>query len=396
MRPAEPAAANTGTTLALLSGAAFLVSIDSRMVAPLLPAIAASLNTTVSLTGLIVTAYALPYGWFQIAYGPLADRFGKIAVVRSAIFVFALGTIGCGFATGLGSLMVLRVITGAFAASVIPMTIAYVGDVVPIGRRQHAISNLFAVNSSATVLSPVVGGVVASILSWRDLFIACGALTFIPAVLLWRLPPMPKPPPRGSGFRAMFGPFGTVLRNPAARTIDLLVAAEGALIAGLTYLGSFLHEVYGVDYLRVGLLMGLYGLGSVLASRIVGRAAARLGSARMVLVGATLMGLAYLALLGSHAQWLFALSMLVMGSGFVICHSTLQTRITEAVPALRGTAVALFAFSLFSGQGAGAGIMATLLDRWGYDALLLVCGVGLLLFGAVGMVVLQRLKFAAA
>jgi hypothetical protein len=45
--------------------------------------------------------------------------------------------------------------------------------------------------------------------------------------------------------------------------------------------------------------------------------------------------------------------MLISGAGFVIAHSTIQTRATELVPTLRGTAVALFAFSLFLGGGLG-------------------------------------------
>jgi predicted MFS family arabinose efflux permease len=76
--------------------------------------------------------------------------------------------------------------------------------------------------------------------------------------------------------------------------------------------------------------------------------------------------------------------------GFVLCHSTLQTRVTEAVPSLRGTAVALFAFSLFLGSGAGTAILSVLLTAFGYEALLLVCGLGLALFAAAGAVAMRR------
>jgi MFS family permease len=170
-----------GMALALLSALAFLVSIDSRMVAPLLPAIAESVRADVATAAYIVTAYAIPYGLFQIAYGPLADRFGKVAVVRVVVLLFGLGTLGCGLVESLPWLIVLRIVTGAFAACVIPLTLAYIGDVVPLARRQHAIGNFITVTSVATALSPAIGGFIATILSWRNLFIACGALTFIPA-----------------------------------------------------------------------------------------------------------------------------------------------------------------------------------------------------------------------
>ncbi|HEV2126376.1 MAG TPA: hypothetical protein VGW38_26765, partial [Chloroflexota bacterium] len=55
-----PAATHAALTLALLSSLAFLVSIDARMVAPLLPAIADSVAASIPATAFIVTAYALP------------------------------------------------------------------------------------------------------------------------------------------------------------------------------------------------------------------------------------------------------------------------------------------------------------------------------------------------
>ena len=61
-------------TLKLLIAAIFVVSIDSRVITPILPAIADDLGVTIGRAGLIVTAYLLPYGLFQLFYGPLADR----------------------------------------------------------------------------------------------------------------------------------------------------------------------------------------------------------------------------------------------------------------------------------------------------------------------------------
>ncbi len=117
----------------------------------------------------------------------------------------------------------------------------------------------------------------------------------------------------------------------------------------------------------------------------------------MVLVGAALLAATYLVLLGPRSQVLFGAAMLLMGVGFVTCHSTLQTTITEAVPGLRGTAVAFFAFSLFLGGGAGTAALSALLTASGYGAVLLVCGVGLALFAVVGSVVIGRVaaSFAA-
>jgi MFS family permease len=70
------------TPLALLF--AFLVSVDVRILGPVLPSIAASLGTPAGSAGLAMTSYALAYGSGQPVYSPLSDHFGRIAVVRIA------------------------------------------------------------------------------------------------------------------------------------------------------------------------------------------------------------------------------------------------------------------------------------------------------------------------
>jgi predicted MFS family arabinose efflux permease len=74
----------------------------------------------------------------------------------------------------------------------------------------------------------------------------------------------------------------------------------------------------------------------------------------------------------------------------VLCHSTLQTRATETFPASRGTAVALFAFSLFLGNGLGASVVGVAIDRAGYVAVLLAAGLLLWRFALAA----SRLLFA--
>lgn len=71
----------------------------------------------------------------------------------------------------------------------------------------------------------------------------------------------------------------------------------------------------------------------------------------------------------------FLVSMLLAGAGFALCHSTLQTRATETFPQARGTAVALFAFSLFLGGGVGTALVGGIIDGVGYIPTILIAGV---------------------
>jgi MFS family permease len=76
----------------------------------------------------IVSAYTIPYGLFQLVYGPLSDRIGKLKVITGAMAAFAVGTAACAFVPNIAILALLRFLTGMVAAGIIPVSLAYIGD----------------------------------------------------------------------------------------------------------------------------------------------------------------------------------------------------------------------------------------------------------------------------
>jgi predicted MFS family arabinose efflux permease len=379
----KQASRGPGAGLAALSAAAFLVSLDRSIFAPLLPAIARDLQTTIGIAGLAVTAYVLPYGFFQLFYGPVADRTGKIAVVRWAVLVFAAGTALCGLAAGVPLLILLRGVTGACAAAVIPLSLAYIGDVVPYERRQGTVATLMGVTSLGTALSTAVGGLVGNFLSWRALFGAYGVLSLVVTAALFLVPAGPPLQPAQPGSGAGWDRYRRVLRSDRARLLYVLVALEGLFVqGGFTYLGAYLETRFGLDYLAIGLLLALYGAATLLASRVLARLLRRIREQGLILGGGLLLSAGFLVLAPLPDWRLFPLAMVAMGVGFSFFHSTLQVRATELVPGLRGTSVALFAFSLFMGAGIGTAAMGWLASSGDYSLLVLVCGGGMLLVTA--------------
>ena len=71
--------------IALLSAVAFTVVAVMTVTGPLLPLIATEFGRSVGQAGLIVTAFAVPYGAFQIVFGPIGDRYGKLRVIAIAL-----------------------------------------------------------------------------------------------------------------------------------------------------------------------------------------------------------------------------------------------------------------------------------------------------------------------
>ena len=384
--------------LVALTVAAFLVSLDRAIFAPLLPAIARDLHATIAAAGLAVTAYTIPYGVCQLFYGPVADRSGKIAVVRWAVVVFALSTGVCALAPSLPVLQLLRVLAGGAAAAVIPLSLAYIGDAVPYERRQQTIATLMGFTSLGAALSSAVGGLVGNFLSWRALFAFSGTLGLLAAALLFRAhsgesvrtvpvdgsAPIPAGTAGTAGTATPGGRFGLdryarVLALAPARTLYILVALEGvAVLGGFTYMGAYLQDTFALDYLTIGLILAANGVATLVGSRVLRRVHRRLGEQRLLLLGGLLQGGGYL-LLAPLPDWRpTVVAFLMMGLGFSFFHSTLQTRATELHSELRGTSVALFAFSLFIGGGLGTAVLGWVASDFGYITLQLLCGATLL------------------
>lgn len=387
LSPAEPAGQHV--SLGLLGAAAFIVTANVRTIDPLLPVIAAEFDTNVGRTALIVTAYAVPYGLCQLGYGPLGDRLGKLRVMTAALAAFALGTATCAIAPNLASLAALRVLTGAAAAALIPLSLAYIGDHFPYDQRQAALGRYLGAIALGQMLGAGLGGIFGDYFSWRGVFLLYALIALGAWAVLWRASsqaaraPERVASPDGPDARAP-GPYRRLLGDPAARLILGAVFVEGMfLFSGLAYLGALLRERYGLPYVTIGLMLAGFGLGGLLYSRVAGRLVRRLGEQGMIFLGGGLSGACYLAMALSRSWPLFIPLNILLGLGYNLLHGTLQTKATELAPEARGTAVALFAFSLFLGQGLGAAVLGAVVDGAGYAVTFIVTGLatGLLAIG---------------
>src|SRR4026207_797174 len=95
-----------------LAAAAFVSGANLRLFDALLPTVAEDFAVPVTTASVVVTAFTLAYGLFQIVHGPLGDRVGKLRTVGGAVLIAAVASLGCAFAPSLHALTRLRVGTG--------------------------------------------------------------------------------------------------------------------------------------------------------------------------------------------------------------------------------------------------------------------------------------------
>jgi predicted MFS family arabinose efflux permease len=392
-----PPDADLGVTqrrlLFALCAAVFAVNLDSRVVAPLLPTIALELDVSLVRAAWLISAYMLPYGLCQLMFGPLADRYGKISVCSHAMAAFSVGTACTALWPSFAAIVTLRVLTGAAAAGLIPLTIAHIGDTVPYERRQATLGTLMATAGAAQALSTSLGGGIAAFLSWRAVFPVLGALSMLATIAVYVYGKDERRRPRLAAERAS---YATVLAAPGMRPLLVLVAIEGFLfLGGFSYLSGLLEQRFGMGSLAIGGVLSLTGASQLTTAALLPRILRRFSERRLLASGGLTIAAAFLcSALAPHWAWV-ALACALLGGGFLLCHTTLQTRATEAFPQGRGTAVALFAFSLFLGSGVGTALLGTLLDVIGVQALLAAVGGSLLVFTAVVVHVLGQRRAAS-
>lgn len=360
--------------LILLFMLTFLVSVDVRILAPVLPSISLSLGSSPGTVGLAMTSYTLAYGTGQLFYGPLSDRLGRIAVVRAAGVGFSICTVLSALAVTTWQFIVIRLLVGALAGAVIPLTLVYIGDTVEYERRQLVLGRFAVITSAAMAFSASIGGTISYFISWRLMLFGYGALALVPLALMWRLDTRTPCQPSGGAER-----FLDLLKNRYALFVYAAVFLEGFLLwGGMTYLGAFATHRYSLDQFTVGLLIALFGIGMVAGGLLMGRLRRWFSENELAVGGGAMMGGAFLAFIPRWPEPVFAAGMFILGLGYLCLHSTLQVRGTEISSTARGKAFSLFAFNLFGGISIGSAVFGSLVDAGRYEVLFAIAGAGLI------------------
>ncbi len=393
----EPAAAPPIRPIVLLSAAAFASAATLRVADPLLPQIAGEFVTTAGGASVIATYFAVSYGLCQIFVGALGDRFGKYTVIAAATLLSGL-TAGAGaFAGSLAMLGALRLLSGATAGAIIPLAIAYLGDVVAYEQRQTALARFLSGQILGVIFGQVFGGLFGDTIGWRGVFIVLGAIYLVIAALLAieiKSPRVAEHRQRDGG--ALITRNLALLRIPRVRIVILTAFIEAFFFfGGFVYLGAYLRHEFALSYLNVGLLLAAFGVGGLIYAAAVRPLVTRLGERGLALAGGIALAVAFALAAAAPSPWSVAPAIAVIGAGFYMLHNTLQTNATQMAPHARGLALSLFAFCYFLGQAAGVAACGWGVDTFGYRPVFVGAGMMLLVVAAAFRATLAKRPAAA-
>src|SRR5579863_7661133 len=165
--PLDRAAINT--IIAGIALAMFLSALEQTIVAPALPAIGKSLADLDDLSW-VVTAYLLAATAATPLFGKLTDIHGRRTIMLMAIIIFIAGSLVCALAPSIWILVIGRALQGIGGGGLIPIAQTIIADLLTPRERPMAQSYTSVVFMSASILGPVLGGLLTDHLHWSFIF----------------------------------------------------------------------------------------------------------------------------------------------------------------------------------------------------------------------------------
>ncbi|WP_354680777.1 MFS transporter [Mariniflexile fucanivorans] len=347
--------------MVLLAAAAFLANGDNLAAATLISDIAKDLGLTVSTAAISVTSYMMAFGIFTLLFGPLADRYGKVRVINIAIVGTSIFSMLGALSYDLPSLVFFRAMNGLFGAGIIPVAIALVGEIHDNENRQKAIGKVLGVAFLGGATATAIGGTIAYFGSWRMVYLIYGVAEFILAIVM--LKTLVKDKPVTNELKT-FSSYKIALSNGRFLTkISLIFFMGFAILGCFTYTGITTMERTGYNVFIVGLLLSLYGVGTVYGGRVAPQLKKRLKNGFLVATG--FIGFTALSLLAYSSNIIIlGIGLFGLGMTFIFFQSTILAAVQEELAEMKGTVMSLASFNLFLGAALGTQINGQLIEKY--------------------------------
>jgi MFS transporter, DHA1 family, multidrug resistance protein len=360
-----PQVSSTFAQIAVLAALAATGTLATNILLPSLPQMAASLKVSTAAVTSAITIFLAVFALGQLVVGPISDRYGRRWPVLTGFAVFFTGSIWCGFAQDLPSLLAGRVIQAAGACATSVLSRAIARDLFSGAALGRAMALIMVAMAAAPGFSPLLGGALDHTFGWRSEFVFVGAFAAVAAAAYGTV--------LGETHRSTRIPLNplAIARNYLGLIVDrrfLVPAATVSLIlGGLFAMFSAAPRVFIEGLHFTPIQLGLFFAGTVMivfaAGMLATKLAPRFGLDRSIQGGllATATGSVAVLLVSifhpTFLPFLAAISLFLLGMGIVNPLGTAQalSRFGEKA----GAASALLGFWQMMGAAIGVYLAAT-------------------------------------
>lgn len=324
----------------------FLIGTAEVIAGPMMTAMGAHFGVPAARIAWLPASYALVYASLAPFLGPLSDRFGRKALLLPGLVGFSAAAAFIALASSFTYAVAAGAFGGICAAAVQPNALAIINDDVEEEAQPAATGRVFMGLTLSFVVMPVVSALLAARVDWRAAYLLVAAAALVAAALVGRMP-VRRAVAKNLGFWRTFREalaIYSVRRRLAASFLWL-----GLSIGVTTVLAEILRRRFHLQTESAGILVGAFGLATVVGNSLIGRTERLAGSRSRVVVGgivATLVGCLVVGVLPPLSLPMAALAGVVWALGYGIAGPVHHAGLGQSSRHARGTITALNASSL--------------------------------------------------
>ena len=257
----------------VLAGSGSIMSTD--LYAPSLPYLTDYFSTSPELIKLTISLNLIVYGFAQLLYGPISDRYGRRPVFLWSIALFSIASLACGFAQSIDQLLIARMLQGFFAAAEAVMCLAVFKDLFTEKEQVKGFAIYGMAIALAPAIAPILGGYIHVLLGWEyNFYLTAGVGVFTAVLIYLLLPESTVPDPDALKIKSIISNYYSILVNKTFMLYGCLAGvALGLIYAFVTGAPFILISYFGVDIQHFGyyqaVIVVAFFLGSMLATRLV-------------------------------------------------------------------------------------------------------------------------------
>ncbi|MFS8161838.1 MFS transporter [Lacticaseibacillus rhamnosus] len=339
----------------------FLIGTDTFLVSPLLPTLTRYYGITTSLSGFIVSAYAIGYMLSALLIGPISDRHDRKKILVGGLVVFTVATASCGLANTFAWMLITRFVAGIAAATAGPQIWAAIPVLFP---RQQVVK-VMGYATAGLAVAQIVGvplGSYLAVWSWRFPFFFVGAIALILTLLVMRLMPSlndaKAAPASESIYRQLIG------NHSVMKLLAAYLLFQTANFCGFAFIGTWFAKSFNLSVGAIGSFILLIGVGQFVGSLLGSRLVTWLGQPHAFLLEFILFIIGYAVLPFANsplaATIILALIYTIGGALLPLFMSTLQ----EHAGTARSTISALANAVMYLGEAIGGVIGGVLIKQF--------------------------------
>ncbi|MBU0946930.1 MAG: MFS transporter [Proteobacteria bacterium] len=344
----------------------YIALLGIGIIVPVMPVFATDLGASGFGLGLIIAAFSISRGLLQPIVGTLSDRWGRKRFLISGLFVYTLIGLILPQAASVGNLILIRALHGVGSAMIVPVAMAYMGDMAEEGKEGQAMSMLNIAIFCGIGTGPLLGGIFTDFWGMESAFYAMAALSALALILV--LLQMPASAAQ-SGTGPELSTFQVLTALLAGRrSRGILMARMSTMIImvpTMAFLPLLMHQWFAASGLQIGIVIACRTFVNALLQTSFGKLADRSNKVWLLKVGCLVVsGVMCLVPLAGSFAWLLLL-FAILGVGEAIIWPVLGALATEEGRRYgQGSMMGIFNLAMSMGVllGAlGAGISVDLL-----------------------------------